>query len=540
MAWLALAVGGAALVHRGLHEPIDFGYVRYVGIADEMIRRGDWVVQHLGDALYLDKPPLFMWMLAAPMSWFGSKAAWVGHLPDLGALLLAAACTWRLGRVSFGSRTGAMASVLVFVTLWETFASTVGKRLDPVFSALLTASFTAFFEAARSGAPAPVREYLVAAAWVALALAMLVKGPLALAFFALVMVPWAAWSGRLRAFLSRGNAVGIALALLLLSAWPFLLVQELGLETVRQELSRTAFTTRTGGLLHYVQSVPVMMIPWSIYLPALVLWLPLGRPWRGSEGLRLALLWFGLLFAVLHFAEAKHQRYLQPALPALSLLLVSLWLAPGGRRAVPGRGVRWLRDLATWLALVAVAFAGLVAGPGLLLLETVPVMGMPMPPEAVAAGPLALGLGLMALWFLVSGRGRQAVRASPLPFGVLVVGVAAVIHLVAVGDLRRQDPLPAAEEALALAGPDASIALFRPQLGQLQMLRLVSGRTLPQFTAPDALVAWEGAQPERPAWVLTTPDGRRALEGELGHRLPVARDLEIAEGPVQLLRLERP
>ena len=58
---------------------------RYVGVAWEMLRSGDWLTPTLNGLPFFHKPPLFYWITAASMSVFGLHE-WAARLaPVLGA-----------------------------------------------------------------------------------------------------------------------------------------------------------------------------------------------------------------------------------------------------------------------------------------------------------------------------------------------------------------------------------------------------------------------------------------------------------------------
>jgi len=78
---------------------------RYVGVAWEMMRSGDWLTPTLNGLPYFHKPPLFYWITAASMSLFG-----VGELPARAAPLL-------------GAWAGAMAVFLFLRRWWGTSAA---------------------------------------------------------------------------------------------------------------------------------------------------------------------------------------------------------------------------------------------------------------------------------------------------------------------------------------------------------------------------------------------------------------------------------
>jgi len=72
---------------------------RYVGVAWEMMRSGDWLVPTLNGLPYFHKPPLFYWVTAAAMSVFG-PGDWAARTAPL-----------------LGAWAGAMA-VFLFVRRW--------------------------------------------------------------------------------------------------------------------------------------------------------------------------------------------------------------------------------------------------------------------------------------------------------------------------------------------------------------------------------------------------------------------------------------
>src|SRR4051812_47718142 len=72
--WDGLVLGGilAALLYGigdyGLYEPHE-GH--FAGVAREMVLTGDWVTPRLDGAPYLNKPPLFYWLILLSYAAFG-------------------------------------------------------------------------------------------------------------------------------------------------------------------------------------------------------------------------------------------------------------------------------------------------------------------------------------------------------------------------------------------------------------------------------------------------------------------------------------
>ena len=77
VAWLAFAIG--------LHPLTLPDEGRYVGVAWEMMRSGDWLVPMQNGLPFFHKPPLFYWLTAASLQVFGT-----GNAPARFAPLLAA------------------------------------------------------------------------------------------------------------------------------------------------------------------------------------------------------------------------------------------------------------------------------------------------------------------------------------------------------------------------------------------------------------------------------------------------------------------
>jgi 4-amino-4-deoxy-L-arabinose transferase-like glycosyltransferase len=276
----ALALSGLALLWRMFAEPFDHGYTRYASIAAEMIRSGDWIVQRHDGQLYLDKPPLQMWLIAVAMRLGGSAGVGPAR-PERDRLagraglhvLVRAALVRRAARRSLR----ALLPGRGFVFLVRE------KRIDPLFSGCLTGSF---YFAYRFLVDADSRRALVPAlATSVLLLATLTKGPLALLFFTLVAGSFAAWTGRLRRLASLESLAAGALLLGLVAVWPIGVVRELGLAQALAALRATELTTRTGGPLYYLKELPLRFLPWSLLLPAAGAWLVKARPERESRAL---------------------------------------------------------------------------------------------------------------------------------------------------------------------------------------------------------------------------------------------------------------
>ncbi len=177
---------------------------RYAQIPKEMLARGDWLTPTLQREPYLDKPPLFYWLVMIAYCTLG-EADWVARLVPAMAVMMSVLVVYFLGRRSIGERPAFWGATLL--ALMPGLVS-MGRILvlDGLLTLFVTIAILAAFEA--------VRGPRLAIGWwrlmsVALALGTLTKGPIALL---LVLPPlvahrwlttqssrisWRAWGGML-------------------------------------------------------------------------------------------------------------------------------------------------------------------------------------------------------------------------------------------------------------------------------------------------------------------------------------------------------
>jgi hypothetical protein len=173
---LVLVILPAALLYPclsfRLFEP-DEG--RYAEIPREMLLRGEWVVPYLQGHPYLDKPPLFYWLVMGSYHLCGVHD-WAARLVPAVAVHVCVLLIYLLGRRQLGERAAFWGALIL--ALAPGFLS-VGRLLvlDGLLSLWVTLSWLAAFEALR-GSRLRAGWWLTAA--VACGLGVLTKGPVAL------------------------------------------------------------------------------------------------------------------------------------------------------------------------------------------------------------------------------------------------------------------------------------------------------------------------------------------------------------------------
>ena len=161
---------------------------RYIGVAWEMVRSGEWLTPTLNGLPYFHKPPLFYWIGASVLSVVGNHE-WAGRVaPWLGACVAAASC-YLFGRRHGGERL-ARGWLLVLVTMPLVFVSAQYANLDMLVAGCITASILAFAHAALLDRTDPARRNALLLGYAATALGVLAKGLIGIVLPGLVLVVW--------------------------------------------------------------------------------------------------------------------------------------------------------------------------------------------------------------------------------------------------------------------------------------------------------------------------------------------------------------
>ena len=297
---------------------------RYVGVAWEMMRSGDWLTPTLNGLPYFHKPPLFYWITAASMSLFG-----VGELPARAAPLL-------------GAWAGAMAVFLFLRRWWGTSAALLAlvvllaqplfyiggqfANLDMLVAGCITVTILLLAHAALAYERQESFRWPLAAGYAAAAVGVLAKGLIGFVLPALVVGAWLLVRRRWRTVVALVSPAGAAVFLAITAPW-FVAMQSrfagfLDYFFVVQHFRRFA----AGGfnnvqpLWFYPAVVVALTLPWLPWLRPQLDRARLSDPLRGDVRW-LMVLWFVLVVAFFSIPASKLVGYVLPAVAPLAVLL---------------------------------------------------------------------------------------------------------------------------------------------------------------------------------------------------------------------------
>jgi 4-amino-4-deoxy-L-arabinose transferase-like glycosyltransferase len=401
-------VGASFLVGLGAYGLLDDNEGLYAQVAREMLRTGDYVTPRWNGSLYLEKPPLLYWLVAASFAAFGEVERSARLVPAAASLGTALVLAGWVGRVR--SALHGRLAALIFLT--SAGALLLGRTL--LFDVLLTLWTTSAVACLHLAATTGARRW----SWLAgaaIGLGLLSKGLLAAAIPIGVVLAWTLWTRSFGA-LRRVSATRVALACVLVAgpwhvaasiatpqfAW-FYFVNE---HWLRFTGGRLPHDFGDGPWWFHVPRLLEMAFPWTFLVPAGIV--------AGARALR----------------DDRAPRRDAPTAEALACLAFLVPLALFS--AAGGKGNYYMIVGAPFLAVLGAA--ALLDRPA-----TRPLIAIAAWVQAALVGAATVAAILLARRF------ESAIPAA----ATLLVGALVAASIVAVPRLRRPVPLAAAGCAFA-------------------------------------------------------------------------------------------
>lgn len=243
---------------------------RHAAVLVQLVENGHWLVLHLGDTYYPDKPPLYFWMVAA-ISWLAGSVQ--PHIFMIGAAVSAAlflAVTHCSARLFGMTKQVALVAGLVLLANYYFIGRAHHPRMDLLFAAFITLSHVFFYKAAFSGDR--VHSGWVIAAFVSASLAVLTKGPIGALLPFASFVLFLAKQRQLALFFTWPVAYGFSAFVAAISGYLIGVYHFGGLAFIREILldqtwQRAVNSPRLSqSFLYYFHILPKILLPWSLIL----------------------------------------------------------------------------------------------------------------------------------------------------------------------------------------------------------------------------------------------------------------------------------
>ncbi|WP_077034845.1 glycosyltransferase family 39 protein [Pelomonas sp. KK5] len=324
---------------------------RYVGVAWEMLRSGDWLTPTLDGMPFFHKPPLFYWITAASLKLFGLHP-WAGRAASIIGATLGAFALHAFTRRWCDAATARRATLLLAAQplfyIGAQFAN-----LDMLVAGCISATVLLLADAAlRIEAALPARASLWGAYALA-ALGVLAKGLIGFVLPGLIVTLWLLSGGRWRTLLRLLSPVGLLLFLAIAAPW-FLAMQQRFPDFLHYFFVVQHFQRFAAGGFNNVQPFwfyPAVLAAGSLAaLPGLAALLRRPREAGRADVRRLMGVWLLVIVGFFSLPASKLVGYVLPAVVPLA------WLMAEGLQALPAR---WWRAA---LGLSALLSVGVVIG----------------------------------------------------------------------------------------------------------------------------------------------------------------------------------
>ena len=317
----------ALLLHLGFMVFIDDEAIRSL-VAQEMLWSGNYIAPAMHGDAYLNKPPLWNWLLALSFTLHGGASEWAARLPTVVALLGFAATTYGFSRRYFSPYLAAIHALTVITCGRMLFWDSMLALIDVCFSWVVYTQVMLLYHYGRDDRwwPAFGWTYLLTA------VAFMLKGLPAIVFQGLsifAILGWRrAWSQLVRpAHLLSGLGCLALLALYYMQYNDYVDLVRVGRRLFVESGKRTAVAHGPWETVRHVLAFPFEMsyhfLPWTLFL----VYLLRRGSWRllkTSDFAAFCLVAFLVNIPIYWLSPNVYPRYLLMLFPLLFAAL--LWL----------------------------------------------------------------------------------------------------------------------------------------------------------------------------------------------------------------------
>jgi len=309
------------------------------------IVHGGGVILPMRAGVEIPSKPLLMHWLAAIVSLIaGGVSAWTVRLPSAMFAIAGMIVTYLYVRKMFEAR-GALLSAIMLGTAFQYMQAGTGSRVDMTLTFFMTVAFFEFLAIAESLSNRTTLLYL------AIALAVLTKGPIGGALPALVAIVWLIltwrWSVIRRLRLARGAIIvgviggGWYLAAIVSGGMAFVHKQILG-ENLYRLIGHTGFNHGHAHPFYYEEGALLAgFLPWTpVAILAAIQALRHRR--RVDPRLGYLLIWFLTVLIFYNLPQSKRGAYLLALYPALTTIVALLIGDAIAHQKAILRPLRWL------------------------------------------------------------------------------------------------------------------------------------------------------------------------------------------------------
>jgi 4-amino-4-deoxy-L-arabinose transferase-like glycosyltransferase len=304
-------------------------------IARQIWLRHDWVTPVYNGDLYFDKPILLHWLIALGFPLFGINE-WAVRFPSAVAATALILATWLFGRCCANQRTALLAATILAVSPFTIALGRIGQH-DMLLTCFMAIALYCWYRGYSTG-----KRWSYLGFFASLALAVLAKGPLALALAGLTIAIFLTCVGGWQKLIATMPLrAGILVFTGITLPWYILVIAANGWVFVDQFLVYnnvdrfvSANLNQVGAWYYYLPLLLIGFFPWLMLIPTVLMqascwqWLRFDywqqRSPRQQVGLFMAI-WFVTVLIFMSAAATKLPWYVSPGVPPFAYLCAQAW-----------------------------------------------------------------------------------------------------------------------------------------------------------------------------------------------------------------------
>ncbi len=298
---------------------------RYAQVAREMVTGGDWILMHVNQRVYGDKPPLFFWVVGLSSFLLNGFTSFSVRFPSALFGTLTVLLTFFLGRKLYCSRSGFLSGFILATNVEFHYLAT-RANIDTTLTFFTTAALLCFFHWYGDRKRLSIYGF-----YVAMAFATLTKGPVGFILPLLVALIYLGVQREWQSIRKMRLFTGLALLLAIVLCWYLPAVLKGGREYLDYTIFRQSIDRYSEGwsharsFLYYFYIFPTDFMPWTLFLPAGFIHLCKGIGKEKRKESLFLLIWFSVIFLFFTLSKGKRELYLAPLYPAASVIVGKLW-----------------------------------------------------------------------------------------------------------------------------------------------------------------------------------------------------------------------
>jgi len=277
-------------------------------MAREMMERKDYIRPYLNGEPYLEKPPLYPWLIIIASKIRGGLDEFSSRIPAAVSATLLLLITYYLGSM-IGNPQAGLFSAVVLATNYQFLSNARESVMDMTFALFIGMSVLFGYMSINKN-----RKWYLALSFLPASFAILTKGPAGLVIPAFTIFFYLITQKRVKRFIIPLIA-GCILSTAVSSIW-FLLA---GKEYIKEFILHQNITRYTNAFDHiesvyyYFKKLFVNFLPWSMLLPFAIYHACKRKYW-------LPFVWFTFTFLFFELSQSKRAIYLLSLYPACALL----------------------------------------------------------------------------------------------------------------------------------------------------------------------------------------------------------------------------